>query len=164
MAASKFYLLLAFFFLTVLTVSSQNSIKNALAEQSENDRIGVVYKSNLTEPVNDSELKKIKEVFGSRADELVLNNSAYLKDLKHLLRNRILIYEMNDLSKQKKTKLLSEVPLNKTYNSGITRDVKFDIENFNPLKYQLDFFSKGTYVYQVDGTDYFIQITSQYRQ
>ncbi len=94
---------------------------------------------------------------------MVLNNPEFLKDIKHLLRNRIEIYEEADVSKQKKTKLLSQVSLNKTYNSNLKRDLSFNRDTFNPLKYQLDFFEKGTYLYQIDNTNYFILVTSQYR-
>jgi hypothetical protein len=106
----------------------------------------------------------IKEVYKDQADEIVFNNPTYLKDLKNLLRNRIKIYSEDDVSKQKKCQLLSDVDLNNKYNQNIQRDTQFNEDEFNPLKYNLDFFSNGTYLYKIDNTNYFIQVTSQYRK
>ncbi|NRR91741.1 hypothetical protein HSX10_09215 [Winogradskyella undariae] len=122
------------------------------------------YPNNVDTPLTKKEKSMIEEVYQLQAQEMVYDNESFLKDIKHLLRNRILIYEDVDPKTQKKGKLLSNVPLFKTYNKNLKRDTKFNVENFNPLKYQLDFFANGTYVYQIDNTNYFIQVTSQYRK
>jgi len=145
-------LLLSFFSLFVFISNAQQK-----------SGIKIHYPDNVNSPLTASEKEKIDEVYQSKADELVYNNDKFLKDVKHLLRNRITIYEDKNEKTQKKCKLLSEIPLSNTYNKDLKRDESFDINSFNPLKYQLAFFDKGTYVYRIDGTDYFIQITSQYR-
>lgn len=121
------------------------------------------YPSNVDAPLSKVEKAMINEVYQSKANQEVFNNIEFLKDIKHLLRNRILIYEENNPKAQKKTTLLSEVPLFNDYNKNLKRDERFNISEFNPLKYKLDFFANGTYLYRVDNTNYFIQITSQHR-
>lgn len=129
------------------------------------DRSGPInFPDNVDEPLTKKEKTMIDEVYQSKAKKVVFDDEEFLKDIKHLLRNRITIYEDNNPETQKKCKLLSQVPLNTEYNENLKRDVKFDIVNFNPLKYQLDFFSKGTYLYRIDNTNYFILVTSQYRK
>ena len=125
---------------------------------------GVVYEANVNEALTKDELKKITEVYGDQTQEVVLNNPQFLKDLKSLLRNRLEIFQITDVSKQKDCKLLSEIPLNDDYNPNIKRIAFKDVQSFNPLMYRLDFFAKGTYLYRIDNTNYFIQVTSQYRQ
>ena len=157
--------LICLFVLSIATSAyPQDASLNKLLEQSKSNRVGVSYGSNVDNALRKDELKKIKDVFGDRTNDLILSNPNYLKDIKNLLRNRIRIFEIKDVSKQKKTKLLSQVPLNTTYNPDLSRDLEFKLESFNPLKYQFDFFSKGTYLYQIDDTNYFIQISSQYRR
>lgn len=148
----------------ILSGHSQDLQLNKLLEQSKIDRVGVFYRGNVDEPLRKDELQKIRDVFGNRTQNLVLENQTYLRDIKNLLRNRIKIIEINDISKQKKATLLSEVPINKTFNPNLARDLKFKPRHFNALKYQLEFFSRGTYLYHVDHTNYFIQISSQYRR
>lgn len=127
------------------------------------NKIDINYPQNVEAPLTNKEKAMIKEVYQSEADNKVFNNDSFLRDIKHLLRNRITIYEENNQKAQKKCKLLSEIPLFDDYNKNLKRDVKFNISNFNPLKYKLDFFANGTYLYRIDNTNYFILVTSQYR-
>lgn len=124
----------------------------------------IEFPENVNAPLTKKEKAMIKEVYQSKANEIVFNNEDYLRDIKHLLRNRITIYEDKNAKTQKNGKLLSDMPLLTTYNKNLKRDTIFDISNFNPLKYQLDFFANGTYVYRIDNTNYFIQVISQYRK
>jgi hypothetical protein len=57
--------------------------------------------------------------------------------------------------------LLSTVLLKNKCNPGLMRDdaSNFDPANFNPLKYNLDYFPKGSdKAYRIDGTSYIIVI------
>lgn len=135
-----------------------------LSSYSQQQKATVIdYPENVNAPLTKTEKVMIEEVYQSEAKEKVFNNKAFLKAIKHLLRNRLLIYEELDAKKQK-GKLLSLVPLFNTYNKTIKRDNVFNRSTFNPLKYQLDFFANGTYVYHIDDTNYYIQITSQHRK
>lgn len=139
------------------------NLSNAQADVVEQTYESVKYHENVNTSLTDKELSQIEEVYGDMTQTLILDNPQRLKDIKHLLRNRIEIYTEDDLGKQKQTKYLSEVLLFNKYNKDLKRDAEFDLETFNPLKYSLAFFGKGTYIYRIDNTNYFIQVTSQYR-
>ncbi|WP_353779759.1 hypothetical protein [Winogradskyella sp. 3972H.M.0a.05] len=121
----------------------------------------VNYGNNIDAPLTQKELSQITEVYGSEAEKYVLNIPQRLKDIKHILRNRVHIVEYpgKDLSSFKK---LSQVPLFNEYNKSLKRDLVVDKNNFNPLKYQFQFFSKESYKIRVDNTQYLIIINSQF--
>lgn len=104
---------------------------------------------------------KIQEVYGDKTQELVINDPVRLDFLNDLLDNRIKIIEspLSD-NNEKETKLSSIELLNK-YNPDLKRDVEFDPLNFNPLKYNFNFFPKTASVYRVDNTNYLIVIQAQ---
>jgi len=124
----------------------------------------VKYKDNVQKPLTAKELSQLKEVYGETLDKYVLSNLQRLKDIKNILRNRVEIISVPDLSKHKSCKLLSEMPLFDAYVNNLKRDAIFDKSSFNPLKYVLDFYSRGPAMYKVDNTNYFIIIKSQYQQ
>lgn len=140
------------------------NLSNAQIDVTEQTFESVKYHENVNTSLTKKELSQIQEVYGDMTETLILDHPQRLKDIKHLLRNRIEIYTVDDLGKQKQTKYLSEVPLFTKYNQNLKRDAEFHLETFNPLKYSLAFFGKGTYIYRIDNTNYFIQVTSQYRQ
>lgn len=103
----------------------------------------------------------INEVYGSSAQQLVFNDVNRLNFLTNLLEKRIKIQESKYESSDKFQKL-SSVPLLNRYNPKLERDLQFDPNNFNPLKYALNFYSaKETVVYRIDNTDYIIVIYPQ---
>jgi hypothetical protein len=57
--------------------------------------------------------------------------------------------------------LLSTVGLFNNYNKELKRDQSFDINTFNPLKYNLEFFKVGSAIYRIDNTQYYIVIKAQ---
>ena len=103
---------------------------------------------------------RIIEVYGNNANEIFQNNPERIKNLTDLLNNRIKIIEMPVIGEDKYPKL-SDVPLLNKYNPNLTRDAVIDPNNFNPLKYSLNFFSTKTEVYRIDNTDYIISILPQ---
>lgn len=103
---------------------------------------------------------KIQEVYGDKTQELVVNDPIRLDFLNDLLSNRIKIIESPLTADDKYIKLSSVELLNK-YNPSLTRDIVFDPLNFNPLKYNLNFFPKTAMVYRVDNTNYLIVIHPQ---
>lgn len=80
--------------------------------------------------------------------------------IENLLRNRVEVSVLSDFPKQ--VKLLSEVSLFNKYNAKLKRK-GFDKDDFNPLSYNFDFYSKTTQIYRVDNTNYYIIIKSQYQ-
>lgn len=103
---------------------------------------------------------KIQEVYGDKYQEISTNDPERIKLLSDLLENRIKIVEVSSVGEDKYPKLSSVALLNK-YNPNLTRDVAFDVNTFNPLKYNLNFFSTKTEVYRIDNTDYLLVIQPQ---
>ena len=104
---------------------------------------------------------KIQEVYGDKTQELVINDPIRLDFLNDLLNNRIKIIESPLSDNNEKEIKLSSVELLNKYNPSLTRDVVFDPLNFNPLKYNFNFFPKTASVYRVDNTNYLIVIQAQ---
>ena len=103
---------------------------------------------------------KIQEVYGDKTQELVINDPIRLDFLNDLLNNRIKIIE-SPLSDNEKEPMLSSIELLNKYNPALKRDIEFDPLNFNPLKYNFNFFPKTASVYRVDNTNYLIVIQAQ---
>jgi hypothetical protein len=118
--------------------------------------VAVVHQNLKAQQVNG----KIQEVYGDKTQELVAKDPIRLSFLNDLLDNRINIIE-SELTPNDKYVKLSSVNLLNKYNPALTRDVVFDPVNFNPLKYDLNFFPKTTEIYRVDNTDYLIVIQPQ---
>ena len=87
-----------------------------------------------------------------------------LKAIKNILRNRVEILEFNRPQDQKECTLLSEVSLFNQYVPELKRDVVFNKNNFNPLKYNFSFYARGASMYKVDNTNYYILIKPQHQQ
>jgi len=114
------------------------------------------YPSNVEAPFSNDELKKIEEAYGLEYKKQILTNRILLKDIKDILRNRVDIYQENvkDVST---IPLLSNVPIFDIYNSKLRRPI-FKRNDFNPLLYNFNFFSKTRQIYRVDNTNYLIVI------
>ena len=121
------------------------------------------YDDNLNKPLTTVELSQIKEVYGDKTDEYVLNRPQRVKDIKNILRNRIQYKLAEPGTTIKECPLLSEVPLFNNYVTNLNRDVDFNPTTFNPLKYKFSFYTRGASIYKVDNTDYYIMINSQYQ-
>ncbi len=102
---------------------------------------------------------RIKEIFKDAPQEY--NDASRLAFLNDILQNRFKIIESPVSTKETYAKL-SSVSLQNKYNHDLTRDVVFDPQNFNPLKYSFNFSSfKEEIGYRVDGTNYIIVIKPQ---
>ena len=102
---------------------------------------------------------RITEVFADQIS-LILNEPQRLKDLNALLFERYEIVN-EPIGKDEKFVKLSEVPLFNIYNSDLKRDVVFNKETFNILKYDMRFFAKTDIIYRIDNTDFLIVIHPQ---
>ena len=123
----------------------------------------ITYKDNINIPLNNHEILMINEVYDEYAQQFIFDNPNKLKSIKNTLRNRVRIYEekIKDLSNLQK---LSQVPLFKTFNDKLERDIVFNPNTFNPLKYDFNYNSRDkTKSYRVDNTNYIIVIYSQYQ-
>lgn len=144
-----------------------SSISGAICQTSttsEDTTLTVHYDDNVKKSLSLKEEAQIREVYGSNAEDYVLNRPQQLKDIKNILRNRIEIVDagMKDLSSITR---LSEVELFNDLVPNLTRDSNFDPQSFNPLKYKFNFYSRDiTKYYWVDNTSFLIIIKSQYQQ
>lgn len=121
----------------------------------------VKYDKNVDAPLTAKELAMLKEVYQDKLDKYVLSNKQRVKDFKHLLRNRIVITELPNITDDSKYILLSSVKLFNNYNQNLKRDDTFNSSTFNPLKYNLRFFTTGSSMYKIDNTNYYIIIKPQ---
>ena len=121
----------------------------------------VQYNSNVNNPLTSSEMNMLREVYGESLEKEILNRPQRLKDTKNILRNRVEVVELAPKD-QKTCTLLSQVPLFNVFVSSLERDGHFNKATFNPLKYNFNFYGRGTQMYRVDNTNFFILIKSQH--
>ncbi len=142
-------------FLSILIFSSFGAV---IAQNDSNNQKGWItqYPSNIDLPLSQDELLKLDKAYGDELKSQILDRPVRLKDIKDILRNRVFIYKENikDLSK---ISLLSEVPIFDIYNSKLRRPI-FRKNDFNPLLYNFNFFSKTKQIYRADNTNYLILI------
>lgn len=124
----------------------------------------VQYNDNVNAPLTANEELQLKAVYGDNLQEYILSKPQRLKAVKNILRNRVEIIEFSDPKDQKDCELLSEVSLFNYYVKDLKRDFVFNKNTFNPLKYNFNFYSRGSHMYRVDNTNYFILIKSQHIQ
>ena len=122
----------------------------------------VQYDANVNTSFSKNEMLQLKEVYGVSLEKEILSRPNRVLFMKNLLRNRIVIVNRSNPKDQKKCTLLSEVPLFDAFVSTLQRDLVFNRQEFNPLKYVFSFYSQGEHMYRVDGTDYFILVKSQH--
>lgn len=122
----------------------------------------IEFKDNVDLPLTAKERRQIDEVYGPYAEKYIYNNAFRLKSIKDILRNRVVIELITNKRDQKNCQKLSEIPVFNSFVPDLERDKTFDPQNFNPLKFNFAFHSKGSTIYQVDNTNYFITIESQY--
>jgi hypothetical protein len=79
------------------------------------------------------------------------------------LRNSIVYQQSNPDEVFKDCTLLPDVQIFDYYVPDINRDIAFNKDTFNPLKYSFSFYSTGAFMYKVDNTNYYIIIKSQHQ-
>ncbi len=130
--------------------------------QNKTQQIHTKFDSNINKPLTTQEKAFINEVYGEYAQRAVYGNETQLKQIKQILRHRVVIeyHEKKDLSSLTP---LSQVKLVNDINSNIRRDAVFNPKTFNPLKYDFNFFSRSRVThYWVDNTQYLITILPQH--
>ena len=143
------------FFFSILVFSSFGALTAQNNVKKQTDWI-TNYPDNINIPFTNSELSMLKMAYGNQLENQILDRPVRVKDIKDIFRNRVIIYQENikDLAK---IPLLSQVPIFTIYNDKISTPV-FDKNNFNPLLYNFNFFSKTKQIYRVDNTNFLIVI------
>lgn len=121
------------------------------------------YNDNVNAPLTAKERNQIIEVYGESAEKYVFSNPHRLKSIKHILRNRVQIKLVTSENDKKPCPKLSEISLLDGFVSDLERDQFFNPADFNPLKYNFEFHSRAGAMYQVDDTNYYIIIKTQYQ-
>lgn len=127
---SKKILLLLF---AGLTISSQLQAQSATGSTTVNPKIAAVY--------------------GNSLDAIIAQDPQRLTILNQLLDKRIQIMDLDKVTAMNKFPALSAQPLFNKYVPGLTVEAGYNPHTFNPLKYDLPFFSYGDVGYWIDGTD-----------
>ena len=122
----------------------------------------ISFNSNTKASLNNAELAKLKEVYGTALKTEILDRPTRVLTIKEILRNRVILREITDLNKQKPCPKLSEIPLFNAFVSTLKRDAVFNPYSFNPLKYDFKYHKPGFQLIRVDNTNYFIIIKPQH--
>ena len=122
----------------------------------------ISFKSNTKASLSNAELAKLKEVYGADLKTEILDRPARVLTIKEILRNRVIVREITDPNKQKPCPKLSEIPLFDAFISTLKRDVVFNPNSFNPLKYDFKYHKPVFQLIRVDNTNYFIIIKPQH--
>jgi hypothetical protein len=103
----------------------------------------------------------INEVYGDQAQKVIFSNKNLYGTFKKLILERMEIVRKSEMKGKKVPKITAQGMFD-TYNSNVSHDAYFDVNNFNPLKYKLVFFDASSYqVYEIDNTDYLLIIKPQ---
>ena len=151
----KLLTIIVFIFIPFFVSGQESKQKNPLPL--------AIYNDNVKLPLTAKERSQIIEVYGDSAEEIVFSNPHRLKSIKHILRNRVVIKMITNDDNKKPCPKLSEVTIFNGYVANLERDKTFNLNNFNPLKYNFEFYSRAAAMYQVDNTNYYIIIKSQYQ-
>jgi hypothetical protein len=150
----------------LLVIVLSSLFYNTTLSQTENKQKPlsiVVYNENVNDPLTEVEMTQIQAVYGDKTIEYVLSHAQRVKDIKNILRNRVEIFDAGDKDLSGLPKL-SQVELLNDYVPSLKKDYYFNAENFNPLKYKFNFYSRYSEIYWVDNTTYYIEIKSQHEQ
>ena len=143
------------FFFSILVFSSFGALTAQNNIKTQTDWI-THYPDNINLPFTNSELAKLKMAYGDELENQILDRPVRVKDIKDILRNRVIIYQEN-IKGLSKIPLLSQVPIFNIYNNKFSRPI-FNGNDFNPLLYNFNFFSKTKQIYRVDNTNFLIVI------
>ena len=143
------------FFFSILVFSSFGALTAQNNIKTQTDWI-THYPDNINLPFTNSELAKLKMAYGDELENQILDRPVRVKDIKDILRNRVIIFQEN-IKVLSKIPLLSQVPIFNIYNNKFSRPV-FNGNDFNPLLYNFNFFSKTKQIYRVDNTNFLIVI------
>ena len=158
---SKINFIIIFYFSINLVFSQENNnLKSVDINKKYSYNWVVDHPKNIQLPFTNLEIQKIEYVYGDQLKKYVLDKPSRVKDIKHILRNRVVIRneDVKDISNYP---LLSTVSIFDVFNNSIKFPL-FNKDNFNPLIYNFNFNSKTRLIYRVDNTNYLIVIKSKF--
>lgn len=105
----------------------------------------------------------IKELYGSNFDEIRNNNPLIYNIWVELLDNRIEIIQTSTVEKFAQFPLINSIPLRNKFNDQYRPEENTSFERFNPLMYELDFFSEKVNYYRINDSGLILIINPQSR-
>ena len=143
-----------------LVFSQNNNFSTKSSSENNSYNWIVDYPENIRLPFTNLEIQKLKYIYGDQLKKYVLDKPSRVKDIKHILRNRVVIQNENvkDISNYP---LLSSVLVFNVFNNKVIAP-PFNKGSFNPLVYNFNFNSKRRLIYRVDNTNYLIVIKSKF--
>ena len=103
----------------------------------------------------------VKEVFKDAANKEVFNRTSRLEFLTNALQNRVRLTAAEE-TKFDKTTNLSDVKVFNLYNTSLEKPLNFDIRNFNPLVYDINWYSNKDQFFKIDGSNLILTVIGQY--
>ena len=143
-----------------MVFSQHNNFSNKSSSENNSYNWIVDYPDNIRLPFTNLEIQKLKYIYGDQLKKYVLDKPSRVKDIKHILRNRVVI-QNEDVKDISNYPLLSTVSIFDVFNNSIQFPL-FNKDNFNPLIYNFNFNSKTRLIYRVDNTNYLIVIKSKF--
>jgi hypothetical protein len=143
-----------------LVFSQHNNFSNKSSSENNSYNWIVDYPDNIRLPFTNLEIQKLKYIYGDQLKKYVLDKPSRVKDIKHILRNRVVI-QNEDVKDISNYPLLSTISVFDVFNNSIQFPL-FNKDNFNPLIYNFNFNSKTRLIYRVDNTNYLIVIKSKF--
>lgn len=101
----------------------------------------------------------INEVYSAQNVLIKESRPNVHRGLTELLNKRVYFLKSNKVIE--KATLISSQPLFNKYNQNIQNYTVFNPSSFNPLRYNLPFWSVSASIYRLDGTDYYLVIEGQ---
>lgn len=79
-----------------------------------------------------------------------------LEQFFHTLILERIHYKEVSIAEESKYRNVNDAPMMNKYNPSLQADAAYDPNTFNPLRYQLDFYSKTTLIYRIDAMNIMI--------
>ena len=101
-----------------LVFSQHNNFSNKSSSENNSYNWIVDYPDNIRLPFTNLEIQKLKYIYGDQLKKYVLDKPSRVKDIKHILRNRVVIQneEVKDISNYP---LLSTISVFDVFNNSI---------------------------------------------
>ncbi|WP_375238595.1 hypothetical protein [Aurantibacter sp.] len=124
----------------------------------------VQYPENIDLDFTKKERVFLSEAFSQEYISVIDKDVNASRRFKHLLRNRVCFIYVPYEEKLKSYPKLSSIGFFTDFNKNPKKDLIFDRETFNVLKYNFTFFSKESYKVRIDNTNYVLVVESQFKK
>ena len=104
----------------------------------------------------------VEEVYSENSEKEIFNRKARYNFIKNLLQKRIVVTSDKDiLNKIEDEVYLSEVPVFNTFNASLKKPLSFNLANFNPLIYNINWYDVKPHYYKIDNQNLLLIVFPQ---